>query len=242
MLLSTNKDPMGQAMLDYMAGNKDGEILVHCDVADDDVIPVKLLFRKEADMSLLERKALSECRGKILDIGAGSGCHSLQLVGKGLDVHAIDISPGAVEVMRQQGLKQVRQANIFDVDNEQYDTLLLMMNGVGLVATLRGFEKFLKHAKRLLKPDGQILFDTSDIEYLYLEADGSKMVDLANVYYGQVTYQMEYKDIKGPKFGWLYLDYITLTDYCFKHGYDVQVVYDDDRFNYLVRLTLAKPL
>jgi SAM-dependent methyltransferase len=239
-VLKPDKDPMGKAMLDYMAGLPDGEIMVHCDVADDDVIPVKVLFRTPATMSKLEQNALKVCRGKILDIGAGTGCHSLALEAKGHDVSSIDISPGAVEVMKAQGLTKVRQANIFDIKGERYDTLLLMMNGVGLVANLRGFDKFLKHVKGLLNEGGQILFDTSDVEYLYLEEDGSRLVDLNASYYGEVIYQMEYRSTMGNKFGWLYLDYITLCDHAWKHGFEVELVYDDKKFNYLVRLTVIE--
>lgn len=238
MMLKPQQDPMGQAIIDYYHnGVKDAEINVHTDLADDDVIPVKLLFRSLKDMPRLEQEALKYCYGSVLDAGAGAGSHTLELQKQGFDVKAIDISPGAVQVMQERGVKNVQQIDLFDIKNEHYDTLLLMMNGVGLVANLGGFKRFLSFCDELLNPGGQILFDTSDIEYLYTEEDGSRVHDLKRGYYGEVIFQMTYKQTKGPKFGWLYLDYLTLSDVAYEYGYDVQLIFDDGRFNYLVRLT-----
>lgn len=239
-MLSAEHDPLGQAIIDYYYnGVKDAEITVLTDIADDDIIPVKLLFRDVANMPELERIALDNCKGKVLDVGAGAGSHALELQNRGLEVHSIDISPGAVKVMQDRGLKHVRQIPFFDLpaDEQQYDTLLLMMNGVGLVANLAGFKRFLKKANELLLPGGQILFDTSDIEYLYMEGDGSKWIDLNATYYGEVVYQMLYKNTICPSFGWLYLDILTLTDHARNGGFNVQLLFDDAHFNYLVRLT-----
>ena len=44
---------------------------------------------------------------------------------------------------------------------------LLLMNGIGLCATLEGLQHFLQHAKGLLQAGGQLLFDSSDVAYLY---------------------------------------------------------------------------
>ena len=238
-MLTPDTDALGKAVLDFIGGNLSQDIIVHSNVADDDVLPVRLLFRQEFSMSDLEKTALKNCRGRVLDIGAGAGCHSLALEEKGFDVTAIDISPGAVEGMKLQGLKQVQQLAFFDARGQHFDTLLLMMNGIGLSGTLDGFDEFLQHAKTLLAPGGQIIFDTSDIEYLYMDDDGSKWVNLNGAYYGEVEYQMEYQGTLTPKFNWLYLDYITLTDHCLDNGFELELLFDDERFNYLVRLTAA---
>lgn len=241
MILTPEQDPIGEAIKDYFLNDViDAEVIVHADLADDDKIPAKLFFRSGDDMPKLEQVALDHCYGKVLDVGAAAGCHSLKLQQMGLDVHPIDISPGAVEIMKRRGLKNARLLAFFDVKNEKYDTLLLMMNGVGLVSNLAGFARFLKKADELLLPDGQILFDTSDIEYLFFEDDGSLMIDQRQNYYGEVMYQMEYKKTIGPRFGWLYLDFITLTDMAHEHGFNVQLLYDNSKFNYLVRLTRMK--
>ena len=60
--------------------------------------------------------------GKTLDVGAGSGCHSLVLQEKGIDVTAIDISPLSVETMKERGIKKVMEQDFF-TQEEQYDTI-----------------------------------------------------------------------------------------------------------------------
>ena len=113
-LLSVDKDPMGTAIADYYKRHKAERLRVFSSQFDEDEIPVKELFRMEKQMPLLERTALQLATGKILDVGAGSGCHSLALQEAGKDVHAIDISPLSVEVMQQRGVRHATLLNLFD--------------------------------------------------------------------------------------------------------------------------------
>ena len=116
-LLPADKDPMGAAIADYFKRHKADRLRVFSSQFDEDEIPVEELFRTEKQMPLLERTALQMATGKILDVGAGSGCHSLTLQEAGKEVHAIDISPLSVEVMKQRGVRSVSQTNLF---NEQF--------------------------------------------------------------------------------------------------------------------------
>lgn len=63
-------------------------------------------------MSEPEKTALQMASGKILDAGAGSGCHTLALQEMGKEVCAIDISPLSVKVMAERGVRDVRQINL----------------------------------------------------------------------------------------------------------------------------------
>ena len=137
-------------------------------------------------MPELEVLALQQCRGSVLDVGAGAGCHALALQRRGLQVTALDISEGAVEAMQRQGVRQVLRQDIFQLKGAAYDTLLMLMNGIGIAGTLEGLERFLEHAKTLLRPGGQILLESSDILYMYEEEDGSVMLDRNAGYYGEV--------------------------------------------------------
>ncbi len=78
-LLPADKDPMGAAIADYFKRHKADRLRVFSSQFDEDEIPVEELFRTEKQMPLLERTALQMATGKILDVGAGSGCHSLTL-------------------------------------------------------------------------------------------------------------------------------------------------------------------
>ncbi|RIJ42124.1 class I SAM-dependent methyltransferase [Pontibacter oryzae] len=233
-----NNDPIGTAMLDYLAGAKDAEITVESNLAEDDCIPVDYLFREVAEMPELEQLAINTCRGAVLDIGAGAGCHTLALQQAGKNVTALDISAGAVEAMKQQGVQQVLHQDIYTLKGQHYDTLLMLMNGIGIAGNLLGLERFLKHAKLLLKPGGQILLESSDILYMYEDEDGSVLLDLNAGYYGEVKYNMKYKDHESGWFNWLFIDPSILEDYAVEHGYVFEMLQEGEAGNYLARLRL----
>lgn len=232
-------DPIGTALLDYLAGATDEEITVESNLTEDDAIPVGYLFRTEEEMPEMEVLALNACRGKVLDVGAGSGCHALALQKRGLDVTAMDIAAGAVEAMQQQGVKQVLHKDIFALQGANFDTLLMLMNGIGIAGTLEGLERFLKHAKTLLNPGGQILLESSDILYMYEDEDGSVLLDLNAGYYGEVKYNMKYKGQESGWFNWLFIDPSILEDYALQQGYTFELLLEGDAGNYLARLAIA---
>lgn len=221
------------ALLDYQSGMKDGEILVFSDLAEDDIIPVPLLFRDWEQMPALEKMAIDHCKGRILDIGAGAGAHSkvLQLMGR--ELTSIDISPGAVEAMQAQKLKDVRHLDVFELRGEKFDTLLLLMNGIGIVEDLHGLERFLLHSRDLLESGGQILLDSSDLMYLYPSEDiAINQPD----YYGQVRFTMRYKSSSSDEFGWLYLDQDLLFGYAEACAYTCEILFEGKHYEYLARL------
>lgn len=233
-----NNDPIGTAVLEYLAGEKNTEITVESNLTEDDFIPVHYLFREPAEMPELEHIALEACKGKVLDIGAGAGCHALALQNLGFSVTALDVSEGATKAMQQQGVQQILQENVYDTTGT-YDTLLLLMNGIGLAGTLEGLDRFLVHMKSLLNPGGQILLESSDILYMFEDEDGSVLLDLNAGYYGEVKYNMKYKDQESGWFDWLFIDAAILEDYAVKHGFLFEVLYEGDAGNYLAKLRLA---
>lgn len=234
-----NNDPIGAAVLDYLAGAEDAEITVESNLTEDDVIPVYYLFRTEEEMPQMELDALAACRGTVLDVGAGAGCHALVLQERGVNVTALDLSEGAVEAMKRQGVRQVLQQDVFGLQGQQFDTLLMLMNGIGIAGSLDGLVRFLEHAKSLLKPGGQILMESSDILYMFEEEDGSVVLDLNAGYYGEVKYNMKYKGQESGWFDWLFIDPSILEDYALQHGYTFELMVEGDAGNYLARLSLV---
>jgi len=240
---TTSPDLLGQALLDYQHGHHGAALTVQCSAADDEQLPAAYFFRTLLAMPELERQALDESRGRVLDLGAGAGCHSLELQSRGFtDVMAIDQSAGAVQVMQVRGVQQVAQRDIFAPRAAQelpYDTILMLMNGLGLAGTLEGLDKFLAHARTLLAPDGQILATSSDISYLYEDEDGALVFDLNGPYYGEVDYTFQYKGQAGESFPWLFIDAALLEDAARQAGYEVDFIDNDEGGQYLVRLTLV---
>ncbi len=218
-------------------GTKKGDdIIVSSEICDDDIIPVEVLFRKETEMPELELMAMERTKGKVLDVGAGAGCHALYLSELGFDVSAIDTSQGAIDYMKTMGLNASRK-NFFDLKGESFDTILMMMNGIGIAGTLSNLDATLLHAKSLLKEGGKILCDSSDIKYLYEEEDGSLWIDLNTEYYGNFRFQMKYKKEIGPWFDWLYVDFDNLFQAAKRVGLKARKIYDKND-HYLAEITL----
>ena len=190
-------------------------------------------------MPEIERVALKRCNGRILDVGAGSGCHSLALQEQGHTVMAIDISPLSVEAMRQRGVKDAQCANLFDrTFTGQFDTILLLMNGSGIVGKLANFPAFFLRMKQLLAPGGQILMDSSDLSYLFEDEEGNLDFAPEDDYYGEVDFRMQYKQVKGDPFDWIYIDFCTLSLQAAQAGFQAEKIAEGEHFDYLVRLTL----
>ncbi len=232
---AANNDPMGQAILDFATTNKNVDIIVRSEICDDDVIPSEYLFRSYDEMPRIEQIALQKCTGNILDVGAGAGIHAKHLIAQDKSVSCIDISPKAVEHLTNQGIK-ARQLNFFDLENEAYDTLLMLMNGLGIAGRLANLELTLLKATSLLSEGGKILCDSSDIKYLYEDNEGGYWVDLNAGYYGDFKFQMSYKEHTSEWFEWLYVDLENLTSIAKKVGLSVNLLHEDDG-QYLVELT-----
>jgi len=226
-------DIFGNALDDYFKKGKAAVLWLHNSYDEPEEMPVDIFFRTPEEMPDLELEALKLCRGKVLDVGAGVGSHALVLQQNNIDVTAIDISATAAKIMQLRGVKNAAALDIFFTTGK-YDTLLFLMNGIGLTGTLAGFVAFLTQVKSLLNPNGQLIFDSSDISYLY---EGRPQP--TNTYFGEVSYCYEYNHQKGNWFDWLYLDQATLTHLAKQNGWKCEIMFDDGEDQYLARLTLA---
>lgn len=239
-ILSAEKDPMGAAISDYFNHRRADRLRVFSSQFEEDEIPVKELFRNIQSMPILEKTALQMATGRILDVGAGSGCHALALQDMGKDVCAIDISPLSVDVMKQRKVNDARLINLFDETfTETFDSILMLMNGSGIIGKLSNMPNFFQRMKRILRPGGCIWMDSSDLRYLFEEEDGSIVIDLAGDYYGEIDFRMQYKDVKGDIFDWLYIDFQTLSLYASEYGFKAELVKEGKHYDYLAKLSLA---
>ena len=239
-LLTPNKDPMGCAIADYFEIGKAAKLRVFSSQFDEDEIPVSQLFRTYDEMPELEQEALRLAEGKILDCGAGSGCHALALQDMGKEVEAIDISPRSVEVMQKRGVNNAYCINLFDENYlQKFDTILMLMNGSGIIGKLENMGTFFTKMKQLLNPGGCIYMDSSDLRYLFEDEDGSFLVDLAAGYYGEIDFRMQYKQVRGEAFDWLYVDFQTLAYYANENGFKAEMVKEGEHYDYLACLKMV---
>lgn len=230
-------DPMGRAIVEYNKAKKADRLRVFSPMFEEDEIPLRTFFRTYETIPKIERKALDMAKGRTLDVGAASGCHSLVLQKKGIDVTAIDISTLSVETMKQRGVKKVFEQDFFTLEGQQYDTILMLMNGIGIVGTLDRMPEFFKQLDKILAPGGQVLCDSSDISYVFEDEDGIIEYPDTDAYYGEQSFQMQYKDTIGEPFPWLYIDADTLKQVAEGNGYVAEVITEGEHYDYLARIT-----
>ena len=240
--LKNEPDIFGKAITSYYETGDDEEIVVHSPDFDDDVIPVPYLFRSFKEMPKLEQTALKLCRGKVLDVGCGAGSHTLFLQKeRNLQVTAIDTSPGAIEICKKRGIHDARNIAFEDLSGEKFDTILLLMNGTGIVRKMRFLDKFFQQLKRLLAANGQVLIDSSDLIYLFdTDEDGGVWVDTSRGYYGELTYRLSYKGETSKEFPWLYLDFDSLYLAATKNKFNCEQVFEGQHYDYLAKLSLKQ--
>jgi len=225
------KDLVGEALSSYYFDKKDYPLIINNKYGEPEEMGMDIFFRDINDLPDIEDYTLQLSRGRILDIGAGAGSHSLILQDKGMLVTALEKSPKGCEVMKARGIKDIVNDDIFNFKKANYDTLILLMNGIGLAGTLLGFRKLLSVLKQLINPNGQVIFDSSDILYLYQDIQIPK-----KKYFGEIEYQFQYLNRYGEWFNWLYLDPGTLQKIASQEGWYCQIVYQDDLDHYLFRL------
>lgn len=237
--MKRKNDPMGRAIVDFYKTGLADRLRVFSPIFDEDEIPLHTLFREYEDMPEIEQNALDMVKGKTLDVGAGSGCHSLVLQKRGVDVTAIDISPLSVETMKKRGVKKVLEQDLFTID-KRFDTILMLMNGIGIVGTLERLSQFFNLFDKILTSDGQLLCDSSDISYVFEDEDGNIEYPDTDHYYGELSYRMQYKDTIGESFDWLYIDADTLRQKAEDSGYIVEIAAVGEHYDYLARITRKK--
>jgi SAM-dependent methyltransferase len=126
-----------------------------------------------------------------------------------------------------------------DVDAGAFDTVLMMMNGIGLAETLSGLQRFFREAGRLLRPGGQIIADSTDVR-VRMDPEAARTGILRRPdgrYIGELHFQLEFEGRKGDPFRQLYVDSQTLGRYARRAGWSCEIVLPPDEYgHYLARL------
>ncbi len=237
-MLADAMQPHGRALLAYFEGEHAAELIVRRDDGLESRLPAGHFFRPHTDFTLLELAALDHCTGSVLDIGAGTGLHTLVLQERGLPVKAIDIDRNAVDVMKRRGVHNALCTDVFQYQDSAFDTILLLGHGIGMVETLAGLDRFLSIIRSLVTSRGQVLLDsldvrtTSDPRHLAYQANKR----LAGRYIGETRLQFEYRGFEGPWCGWLHVDAETLNEYADRTGWKCTVLEQMENGEYLARL------
>ena len=229
-----NPDVLGECIKKAYETNEDVWMDLELNGYTDDPMNAHYFLRSFDDMPILERRALELVKGRILDVGAAAGSHSLYLQEKGFDVTSLEHSAACCEVMRNRGLKNVVCEDIFAFDHDKkYDTILLLMNGWGMGATLSGMHELVPKLKALLNSGGQILGDTSDIQYWSNEKKDEKS-SLSNSYHGEVVFKVTHGS-KNQSFRWIYPEPSLLHSLFQKSDMVASIEAEGPHWDYLIR-------
>ena len=202
--ISQMKDAFGRLLLDYFAGEADQLILELDDGRAGPALPADVFFAEHREWPVQEQQVFEFVHGRVLDVGCGAGRHSLELQRRGLGVVAIDISPGAVEVCRRRGVRDVRLLSLAAVDASlgTFDSVLMMCGNFGLVGTAADAVLVLRRLHGMTTPSARIVLDSIDPREDNNPADlAYQQRNLARGRLpGQVTIRLRYRDSATPWF------------------------------------------
>ncbi len=235
--LRTAWSPLAAALMAYHRGAVNATVLVSSDLWEDEEMPVREYYRPEkAPLPPLEEAALSWCRGRVLDLGAGAGRHARELELRGHEVVALDVCPEAVEIMRQRGVRGAEHGDLWTLHpSRRFDTVLMLMHGIGVVGDLAGLGRLLERLDTLVAPGGQLLCDSADVRHLLGDTDQEDAE-----YPGEVAFQLHYGSMHGSEYPWLFVDDETLAILAGAAGWDTEVLVRAGSESYLARLTRTR--
>lgn len=231
-------NPFSRALVDYHAGNKDSAFTITRDDGFQQILPASVFFKMDHFPSI-EMRALDECHGSILDIGSAAGRHSLELIRRGCDVTSLDILPEMEEILIDRGQSKVVISDVVRYSGRRFDTLLMLMNGIGMTGSETGLKEFLRHAHHLLHPGGQIVCDSIDVSVTkesqhvsYREKNLSKGLPA-----GQQSFVMARDGEDSVEFKWLHVDFESLARICRETEWEAALLEEAQDGHYLCKLT-----
>ena len=235
--MKAQTDIFGKALKTYFLDPENQNITTWTNLTDEDDVPLSYFFRDFKKMPSIEKKALELARGKILDVGCGTGSHSLYLQNLcDNNVTSLDVSEGAIYVAEKRGVKKTKHISIWDFEETGFDTILLLMNGMGIGKTIAELPKLLKHLKKLMATEGKILVDSSDLIYLFDEEDIA-LWKKDKTYYGEVYFGIRFQG-KSEEFPWLYIDPKTLEEVSKSCGFQFKIIGQGENFDFLAQLSI----
>jgi len=159
MRSTVSGDALGAALLDAAAGDR-GLHFIERDDGLIEAMDASVYFSKQFHWPDTEARAIKGLSGRVLDVGAGAGRHSLVLQNRGCDVVALDVSPGAVQVCQQRGVHHTFLGTVFDLLEtgvEPFDALILMGNNLALLQSPAKARGVFDAMRELLLPGGVIV-------------------------------------------------------------------------------------
>ncbi|CAC11720.1 hypothetical protein [Thermoplasma acidophilum] len=214
--MKDTEDAFGHALMDYADGKCSYE-MVETRNGKIDVTSISYYFRDHDQWPSMEREAIRYAKGRVVDVGAGAGRHSLYLQDQGFDVTALDISPLAVEVMKHRGVKNAKIASIDEVE-PGWDTMILLGNNFGLMRTIDEAMAFLRRFYSESSDDARIIAETTDPLSAGFQSDKG--------YPGELEIRVIYREYRSEWFRYLLADRQKLREIIKDTGWKIDHFYD----------------
>ncbi|MFQ5986287.1 MAG: methyltransferase domain-containing protein [Thermoplasmata archaeon] len=206
-MLRDDEDAMGHLMWDHFQGQEVQEVVEREDGYIDVTNGPSSYFASYEDWARHEQRAMRYARGGVLDIGVGAGRHALYLQDQGLGVTGVDISPRALRVARERGLRRTEAAAVTQLSRRlgTFDTLMMMGNNFGLFANPRRMRWLLRRFAGMTTEAARIIAETRDVyqterpEHLEYHAWNRRRGRMS----GQVRIRVRYRKYATPWFDYL---------------------------------------
>lgn len=225
-MLTKQQDAYGRIVWDYLRGKKSAEIIERDDGYFDLSGGAPDYFADFKKWPRHQRAAMRFVQGRVLDIGCGAGRCCLYLQKHGQKVVGIDVSPLAIDVCRQRGVKDVHVLPITQVSRAlgEFDTILMMGNNFGLFGSRLRARWLLRRLRGLTSPRARIVAESMDVyqtknpdhlRYHRLNHQRGRMG-------GQVRLRVRYHQFCTPWFDYLFVSPQELEDLLIGTGWRVE--------------------
>jgi cyclopropane fatty-acyl-phospholipid synthase-like methyltransferase len=230
--VKADQDAFGEMLLAAFEGHAEREIVERDDGFVNTCPPWDMYLRPFRRWPPHHRRAMRLVRGRVLDVGCGAGRVCLHLQQRGQEVVGIDISPGAVEVCRRRGVKDVRLCSIDDVDESlgTFDTIVMLGNNFGLFGGRTKARRLLRRFHALTTDRGRIVAETRDVyrtedpAHLAYHERNRQRGRMA----GQVRIRVRYRDHATPWFDYLMVSRDELDELVEGTGWRLARTLDSD--------------
>jgi len=238
--MSKSIDAFGEVYKAYLNGEPSNHYVEREDGNIRESGSAHYYFRTFDEWEPYEQQAIQEAKGRVLDIGLGSGRHALYLQEKGLKVVGIDTSPLAIQVSRQRGVKDARIMSLFDLTfaDDSFDTVLMLGQNLAL-GDVEEIRSYLSKLYAITRPDGIIIGEardpsgTNSPEHIDYQKRNWKPPYKA----GLVKIRIGFRDGVGDWFHLFLLDQETLEDVIEPTGWNIGKMYHSDSGMYIAILT-----